>query len=143
MKNIAVIGTGYVGLVTGTCFADLGNRVTCIDIDERKIRSLREGGVPIFEPGLEEVVRRNVAAGRLAFTTSYAEGLQDAEFVFIAVGTPSGVDGEADLQYVRVGSRDHRRDDGSPADHHQQEHGACGHRRLGGRHHPAAPAAAD
>jgi len=102
MKNIAVIGTGYVGLVTGTCFADLGNKVTCIDIDERKIETLREGGVPIYEPGLEEVIRRNVAAGRLGFTTSYADGLADAEFVFIAVGTPSGVDGEADLQYVRM-----------------------------------------
>jgi len=102
MKNIAVIGTGYVGLVTGTCFADLGNKVTCIDIDERKIETLREGGVPIYEPGLEEVIRRNVAAGRLGFTTSYADGLSDAEFVFIAVGTPSGVDGEADLQYVRM-----------------------------------------
>lgn len=102
MKNIAVIGTGYVGLVTGTCFADLGNKVTCIDIDEHKIQTLRDGGVPIFEPGLEEVIHRNVAAGRLCFTTSYAEGLADAEFVFIAVGTPSGVDGEADLQYVRM-----------------------------------------
>lgn len=102
MKNIAVIGTGYVGLVTGTCFADLGNKVTCIDIDGRKIQMLNEGGVPIYEPGLEEVIRRNVAAGRLLFSTSYATGLVDAEFVFIAVGTPSGVDGEADLQYVRM-----------------------------------------
>jgi UDPglucose 6-dehydrogenase len=102
MKNIAVIGTGYVGLVTGTCFADLGNRVTCIDIDEHKIEVLRAGGAPIYEPGLEEVIRRNVTAGRLSFTTSYAEGLQNAEYVFIAVGTPSGVDGEADLQYVRM-----------------------------------------
>jgi UDPglucose 6-dehydrogenase len=102
MKNLAVVGTGYVGLVTGTCFADLGNKVTCIDMDERKIRVLREGGVPIFEPGLEEVIRRNVAAGRLCFTTDYTEGLQDADFVFIAVGTPSGVDGEADLQYLRM-----------------------------------------
>lgn len=102
MKSIAVIGTGYVGLVTGTCFADLGNKVTCIDIDPRKIEILQGGGTPIYEPGLEEVVRRNVAAGRLAFTTAYAEGLADAEFVFIAVGTPSGVDGEADLQYVRM-----------------------------------------
>jgi UDPglucose 6-dehydrogenase len=102
MKNIAVIGTGYVGLVTGTCFADLGNRVTCIDIDEQKIGTLRSGGVPIYEPGLEEMVRRNVAAGRLFFTTSYADGLRDAEYVFIAVGTPSGVDGEADLQSVRM-----------------------------------------
>jgi len=102
MKNIAVIGTGYVGLVTGTCFADLGNRVCCIDINQEKIDLLNRGGVPIFEPGLEEVVRRNVAAGRLCFTTSYQEGLANAEFVFIAVGTPSGVDGEADLQYVRM-----------------------------------------
>ena len=102
MKNIAVIGTGYVGLVTGTCFADLGNRVVCIDIDEEKIETLCSGGVPIYEPGLSDVIRRNVAAGRLDFTTSYAEGLRDAEFAFIAVGTPSGVDGEADLQYVRM-----------------------------------------
>lgn len=102
MKNIAVIGTGYVGLVTGTCFADLGNKVTCIDIDPRKIEILQQGGTPIYEPGLEEVIRRNVAAGRLLFTTAYADGLTAAEFVFIAVGTPSGVDGEADLQYVRM-----------------------------------------
>ncbi len=102
MKHIAVIGTGYVGLVTGTCFADLGNKVTCVDIDEHKIQILREGGVPIYEPGLQEMIARNVAAGRLSFTTSYAEGLREAEFVFIAVGTPSGVDGEADLQYVRM-----------------------------------------
>ena len=102
MKAIAVIGTGYVGLVTGTCFADLGNKVTCIDIDERKIETLRAGGTPIYEPGLEEVIRRNVAAGRLCFTTDYKTGLDDAEFVFIAVGTPSGVDGEADMQYVRM-----------------------------------------
>jgi len=102
VKIICVIGAGYVGLVTGTCFADLGNRVTCVDINEGKIATLNAGRMPIFEPGLEEMVRRNVKAGRLFFTTSYAEGLKDAEFVFIAVGTPSGVDGEADLQYVRM-----------------------------------------
>ena len=102
MKVISVIGAGYVGLVTGTCFADLGNRVTCVDINEEKIATLNSGGMPIYEPGLEELVQRNVKAGRLLFTTSYAEGLKDAEFVFIAVGTPSGVDGEADLQYVRM-----------------------------------------
>src|SRR5512139_555552 len=102
MKGIAVIGTGYVGLVTGTCFADLGNKVTCIDIDEHKIQTLREGKTPIYEPGLEEVIRRNVAAGRLCFSTCYEHGLTDAEFVFIAVGTPSGVEGEADLRYVRM-----------------------------------------
>ena len=102
MKVICVIGAGYVGLVTGTCFADLGNRVTCVDINEEKIATLNGGRMPIYEPGLEEMLQRNVKAGRLFFTTSYPEGLQDAEFVFIAVGTPSGVDGEADLQYVRM-----------------------------------------
>jgi UDPglucose 6-dehydrogenase len=102
MKNITVIGVGYVGIVTGTCFADLGNRVRCLDINEERIANLNKGIMPIYEPGLEETVARNVKAGRLVFTTSYAEALQGAEFVFIAVGTPSGVDGEADLQYVRA-----------------------------------------
>jgi UDPglucose 6-dehydrogenase len=101
MKNICVIGVGYVGLTTGTCFADLGNKVTAVDISEERIANLKKGIMPIYEPGLKEMVERNVEAGRLSFTTSYAEGLQDAEFVFICVGTPSGVDGEADLRYVR------------------------------------------
>jgi UDPglucose 6-dehydrogenase len=101
MRNIAVIGVGYVGLVTGTCFADLGNKVCCLDVDEAKIKTLQAGGIPIYEPGLEEMVRRNTSAGRLTFTTSYPEALAGAEFVFIAVGTPEGVDGEADLQYVQ------------------------------------------
>jgi UDPglucose 6-dehydrogenase len=100
MRNITVIGTGYVGLVTGTGFADLGNKVCCLDIDESKINMLQAGEVPIFEPGLHEMIHRNVQAGRLAFTTDYVEALSDAEFVFIAVGTPEGVDGEADLKYV-------------------------------------------
>ncbi|MBN1955486.1 MAG: UDP-glucose/GDP-mannose dehydrogenase family protein [Anaerolineae bacterium] len=102
MRNIAVIGVGYVGLVTGACFADLGNRIVCLDINAEKIARLKEGEMPIYEPGLEELVERNVKAGRLFFTTSYAEALQEAEFAFIAVGTPEGVDGEADLQYVRM-----------------------------------------
>ncbi len=102
MKNIALIGVGYVGLVSGACFADLGNKVTCVDINEQRIANLRQGIMPIFEPGLEELTRRNVKAGRLAFTTSYAEALQDADFAFIAVGTPSDVDGQADLRYVRM-----------------------------------------
>lgn len=101
MKNICVIGSGYVGLVTATCFADLGNNVTTVDIDERKIEKLREGVMPIYEPGLEELVERNVQAGRLHFSTCYEDGLKDAKFVFICVGTPSAVDGEADLKYVR------------------------------------------
>jgi len=102
MRNITVIGVGYVGLVTGTCFADLGNRIVCLDIQEERIANLQKGILPIYEPGLEEMVARNVKAGRLSFTTSYAEGIKEAEFVFIAVGTPSDVDGEADLQYVRA-----------------------------------------
>ena len=105
MKNITVIGAGYVGLVTGVCFADLGNMVICVDVNEQKIEGLKQGEVPIYEPGLEELVVRNVQAGRLSFTTSYAESLEKAEFVFIAVGTPEGVDGEADLRYVRMASR--------------------------------------
>ncbi len=102
MKTICVVGVGYVGLVTGTCFADLGNKVTALDISVERIENLHKGILPIYEPGLEEMVKRNVAAGRLSFTTSYAEALDGAEFAFIAVGTPEGVDGEADLQYVRA-----------------------------------------
>jgi UDPglucose 6-dehydrogenase len=105
MKNIAVIGVGYVGLVTGVCLADLGNRVVCVDINEEKVENLKQGVMPIYEPGLDDLVERNVRAGRLSFTTSYPEGLEDAEFVFIAVGTPEGVDGEADLRYVRMAAR--------------------------------------
>ncbi len=101
MKTITVIGTGYVGLVTGTCMANLGNQVRCLDINPARIESLRQGVMPIYEPGLEEMVRRNVAAGRLHFTTDYAEALADAEFVFICVDTPSGGHGEADLKYIR------------------------------------------
>jgi UDPglucose 6-dehydrogenase len=100
MRSITVVGTGYVGLVTGTGFADLGNKVCCLDIDESKINMLQAGKVPIFEPGLQEMIQRNVQANRLSFTTDYGTALADAEFVFIAVGTPEGVDGEADLQYV-------------------------------------------
>jgi UDPglucose 6-dehydrogenase len=105
MRQLAVVGVGYVGLVTGACFADLGNRVSCVDVDALKIERLKKGEMPIFEPGLEELVGRNVAAGRLAFTTDYAEGLAGAEIVFIAVGTPSGYDGEADLTYVQEAAR--------------------------------------
>ncbi len=105
MKNIAVIGVGYVGLVTGVCLADLGNRLVCVDINEEKVESLKQGEMPIYEPGLDDLVERNVRAGRLSFTTSYAEGLEEADFVFIAVGTPEGVDGEADLRYVRMAAR--------------------------------------
>jgi UDPglucose 6-dehydrogenase len=100
MKQICVVGVGYVGLVTAACFADLGNHVVALDISKEKVEGLKRGELPIYEPGLSELVDRNVRAGRLSFTTSYSESLGNAEFVFIAVGTPSGVDGEADLQYV-------------------------------------------
>lgn len=100
MSNICVIGTGYVGLVTGTCFADLGNNVICQDIIPAKIEGLKRGELPIYEPGLEELVKRNVEAGRLHFTLDHKEAISDADFVFIAVGTPQGEDGGADLKYV-------------------------------------------
>ncbi len=105
MKQICVIGVGYVGLVTGACFADLGNRVIALDINEQRIQGLKNGVMPIYEPGLEELVKRNVKAGRLSFTTSYAEALEGTEFAFIAVGTPSAVNGEADLTYVAAAAR--------------------------------------
>jgi UDPglucose 6-dehydrogenase len=105
MKQICVVGVGYVGLVTATCFADLGNRVIALDIIEEKIEGLRQGIMPIYEPGLKELVERNMSTGRLSFTTSYKEALDGTEFAFIAVGTPSGVDGEADLRYVANSAR--------------------------------------
>lgn len=98
--KIAVVGTGYVGLVSGTCFAETGIEVTCIDIDTTKIENLKKGIMPIYEPGLEELVLRNMEKNRLIFTTNLAEGIKDAEAVFIAVGTPPGEDGSADLKYV-------------------------------------------
>ncbi len=101
MKHIAVVGVGYVGLVSAACFADLGNRVIALDINEERIKGLKKGIMPIYEPGLDELVERNVASERLSFTTSYPEAIKGADFVFIAVGTPSGVDGEADLKYVK------------------------------------------
>ena len=100
MKQICVIGVGYVGLVTAACFSDLGNRVIALDNVSEKIEGLKRGEMPIYEPGLKELVDRNVCAGRLSFTVSYEEGLRGTEIAFIAVGTPSGVDGEADLHYV-------------------------------------------
>ena len=98
--KIAVVGTGYVGLVAGTCFAESGNDVICVDVDSRKIAALKAGEVPIYEPGLEELLRRNTKARRLRFTTELAEAVGPAQVVFIAVGTPEGESGDADLQYV-------------------------------------------
>ncbi|WNW01634.1 UDP-glucose/GDP-mannose dehydrogenase family protein [Tenacibaculum sp. HL-MS23] len=98
--NIAVVGSGYVGLVSGACFSEMGNKVTCVDIDQHKIDKLHEGIIPIYEPGLENMVLKNIANKNLFFTTKLEEAIQDAEVVFIAVGTPMGDDGSADLQYV-------------------------------------------
>ncbi|MFT7462020.1 MAG: UDPglucose 6-dehydrogenase [Pseudohongiellaceae bacterium] len=98
--RIAVVGTGYVGLVAGTCFAESGNHVTCVDIDEKKVADLHKGIIPIYEPGLEEMVQHNVKEGRLNFTTDTAAAVKDSEIIFIAVGTPPDEDGSADLQYV-------------------------------------------
>ena len=98
--NIAVIGAGYVGLVSGVCFSEMGNKVTCIDVDPQKIEKLNKGIVPIFEPGLEQMVLRNVKNKNLFFTTNLGEAIKDVEIVFIAVGTPMGDDGSVDLQYV-------------------------------------------
>ncbi len=103
--RITVVGTGYVGLVAGTCFAETGNDVVCVDIDEKKVEKLREGIVPIYEPGLEELMKRNVHDGRLSFTTNYAEAMKDAQVAFIAVGTPPGEDGAADVSYVLAAAK--------------------------------------
>jgi UDPglucose 6-dehydrogenase len=103
--KITVIGTGYVGLVSGTCLAEVGNDVLCLDVDPNKIRILEEGGIPIFEPGLQEMVRRNVAAGRLHFTTDVEKAAHFGAVQFIAVGTPPDEDGSADLQYVLAAAR--------------------------------------
>ncbi|GAB6081163.1 UDP-glucose/GDP-mannose dehydrogenase family protein [Desulfuromonas carbonis] len=103
---LTVIGIGYVGLVTGTCFAEMGNFVTCVDVDVRKVERLQQGEIPIYEPGLEPLVRSNVEAGRLQFTTSLAAAMAEANVYFIAVGTPPGEDGSADLQYVLAVARE-------------------------------------
>ena len=103
--NIAVVGTGYVGLTTGVCFADLGNTVNCIEINPEKLALLRSGKSPIYEPGLEELQERNMRAGRLRFTDDYTIGLADARLIFITVGTPMGDDGAADLTYVKAAAQ--------------------------------------
>jgi len=108
MKNarITIIGTGYVGLVSGTCFAEVGHQVLCVDKDPHKIETLRNGGIPIYEPGLEEMVRRNVAAGRLQFTDSTAEGVENSDIIFIAVPTPPQPDGSVDLSFIEGVARE-------------------------------------
>ena len=103
--KITVVGTGYVGLVSGTCLAEVGNDVLCLDVDPAKIKILEEGGIPIYEPGLQDMVRRNVAAGRLHFTTDIDKAVRHGTIQFIAVGTPPDEDGSADLQYVLAAAR--------------------------------------
>jgi UDPglucose 6-dehydrogenase len=98
--KIAVVGTGYVGLVTGTCFAETGNDVTCVDIDNQKVEKLRNGQITIYEPGLEKLFLRNIKEERLRFTTNLEEGVKDALIIFLALPTPSAENGEADLKYV-------------------------------------------
>src|SRR5215468_9208250 len=104
--NVAVIGTGYVGLVAGACFAESGNDVVCVDKDDAKVRTLSRGKMPIYEPGLEELVRRNRQESRLTFTTNLPKAVRSAAIVFIAVGTPQGEDGSADLRHVLDVARD-------------------------------------
>src|SRR5580693_7082444 len=103
--RITIFGSGYVGLVTGACLADAGNHVLCVDVDERKIADLKQGKIPIHEPGLETIVKRNAAAGRLEFTTDAKEGVEHGLFQLIAVGTPPDEDGSADLRYVLTVAR--------------------------------------
>src|SRR5258706_10775829 len=98
--KITVVGTGYVGLVTGTCFAETGNDVTCVDIDAGKVNKLKNGEITIYEPGLEKLFLRNLKEDRLHFTTDLAEGIKDAVVIFLALPTPPGEDGSADLQYI-------------------------------------------
>src|SRR5262245_13437475 len=98
--RITIFGSGYVGLVTGACFAEPGNNVVCVDVDARKIEMLRDGQVPIYEPGLEDLIRRNLRAGRLEFTTDAAAGVEHGLFQMLAVGTPPDEDGSADIKYV-------------------------------------------
>src|SRR5437867_214150 len=98
--NLAVVGTGYVGLVTGTCFAETGNHVICVDINAEKVARLNRGEVPIYEPDLDMIFERNTKQGRLEFTTSLEEGVKDAKVIFLALPTPPGGDGSADLKYI-------------------------------------------
>ena len=98
--KLTFVGTGYVGLVTGTCFSELGNHVTCVDIDENKVERLKQGQLPIYEPGLEDLVSRNASEGRLNFTTDLGKALEESTVVFIGVGTPQREDGSANLDYV-------------------------------------------
>ena len=104
--KIAVVGTGYVGLVTGTCLAETGNTVSCVDINQEKVEKMKQGQIPIYEPGLDILFHRNIEQGRLKFTTVLAEAIQEAKIIFLALPTPPGGDGSADLSYVLGAAKD-------------------------------------
>src|SRR5437867_10851796 len=104
--KLTIIGTGYVGLVTGTCFAEVGHHVVCVDNDAAKVKLLQSGGIPIYEPGLQELVQKNVAAGRLNFTNSTTEGVEQSDVIFIAVPTPPQPDGSVDMSYIERVARE-------------------------------------
>jgi len=104
--EIAIVGSGYVGLVTGACFAEVGHQVICVDNDDRKVKALQSGSIPIYEPGLDELVHRNVAARRLRFTNSIEEGVDNSQVIFIAVPTPQQHDGSVDLTYIERVARE-------------------------------------
>ncbi len=127
--NIAVVGSGYVGLVSGTCYAESGNEVFCVDINAERIAQLNEGKIPIYEPGLEELVRRNIKEGRLHFTTDITEAIKQSMVSYIAVGTPMSASGAADLSGDFQGRRGHRQGDHRLSHRGDQEHGAGRHQR--------------
>jgi UDPglucose 6-dehydrogenase len=104
--NISVVGTGYVGLVTGVCLSDIGHHVTCIDVDQDKVNKMRDGISPIYEPGPDELMTKNIKESRLYFTSDHAEGFKNADVIYLAVGTPQNADGTADLSYIKTASED-------------------------------------
>ena len=134
--NIAIVGTGYVGLVTGTCFAETGVDVTCVDVNADKIANLQQGIIPIYEPGLEDMVLRNVKAGRLHFTTSLESCLDNVDIVFSAVGTPPDEDGSADLRYVLEVAKTIGANMKKIYLGRDQEYGACGYGTKSKSGHP-------
>ena len=131
--RITVFGTGYVGLVQGAVLAEVGHDVLCVDVDEAKVEGLKAGRIPIYEPGLEDMVKKNHAEGRLLFTTDAGEGVAHGRIQFIAVGTPPDEDGSADLKLRAGGGRDHRRADDRAQGGGDEIHRPGGHRRQGAR----------
>ena len=129
--QLTIIGTGYVGLITGACFAEMGHSVMCLDIDQRKIENLKQGIIPIYEPGLEEMIKRNMIGKRLFFTTDYARAVAFAQVCFIAVPTPSREDGSCETSYVESAARQIGMHMKNPIDHREQIDSACRHSESG------------